>query len=290
MFQASMQRDDKYQKGTNHGLAGLGNNALLAWVGFAVLGLFVYHEIAQKKFTVILTLSVIAQALSFVLLQVQISTKASVAGISGKSMLMHAAKLCCRLGTTLFLDGYLPTDKSGDFIYQACDIASLLLVLHILFTIHVSRRDSYQAAEDTLDIRNLMLGAFLLAVFIHPSLNDWTTMDIVWTTHLYIDAVTMLPQLYMLSKAGGRVEGMTAHYIAAILLSSLFSFLFWFYASAELAPKGHDGINLRGLAVNGAHLVQVLLLLDFGYFYAKAIVQGQCGASVMHLNVASLDV
>merc|ERR1719152_324176 len=290
MFQASMQHDDKYQKGTSHGLAGLGNNALLAWVGFAVVGLFVYHEIAQKKFTVVLTLSVIAQALSFALLSVQISANASVAGISGKSMIMHAVKLCCRLGTTLFLDGYLPTDKSGDFLYQTCDIVSLLLVLHILFCIQVSRKDSYQAAEDTFEIRNLMLGAFLLAVFIHPSLNNWTTMDIVWTTHLYIDALAMLPQLWMLSKAGGRVDGLTAHYIAAILLSSLLSFLFWFYASPELAPQSHNGINLKGLAVNGAHLAQVLLLLDFGYFYAKACLQGQCGAHTMQLRGAVLDV
>jgi len=290
MLQGSVQHAEKYQKGTGHGLAGVSSNVLMAWVGFAVLGLWVYHEIAQKKFTVILTLSVIAQALSFVLLQVQISTNGSVAGISGKSMIMHAAKLCCRLATTLFLDGYLPTDKSGDFIYQACDIVSLLLVFHILFCTHVSRKDSYQAAEDTFEVRNLMLGAFVLAIFIHPGLNAWTPMDIVWTTHLYIDAVTMVPQLWMLSKAGGRVDGLTAHYVAATLLSSLLSFLFWFYAAPELAPKDHNGINIKGLAVNGAHIVQVLLLLDFGYFYAKACLQGQCCASTMQLNVAVLDV
>jgi len=290
MFQGSAQHAEKYQKGTGHDFVGVSSNALMAWVGFAVLGLWVYHEIAGKKFTAILTLSVIAQALSFVLLQVQISTNRSVAGISGKSIIMHAAKLCCRLGTTLFLDGYLPTDKSGDFLYQACDIVSLLLVLHILFCIHVSHKDSYQAAEDTLEIRNWMLGAFLLAVFIHPSLNNWTAMDIVWTTHLYIDAVAMVPQLWMLSKAGGRVEGLTAHYIAATLLSSLLSFLFWFYAGAELATKGHDGINIKGLAVNGAHIVQVLLLLDYGYFYAKACLQGQYCSPTMQLHGAVLDV
>merc|ERR550537_678193 len=221
MFPGSMQYDDKYQKGVGHGLAAVSSNALVAWVGFAILGLFVYHEIAQKKFTVVLTLSVIAQALSFALLSVHISAKASVAGISGKSMIMHAAKLCCRLGTTLFLDGYLPTDKSGDFIYQACDILSVLLVLQVLFCIHVSHKASYQASEDTFDVRNLIMGAFLLAVFIHPNLNNWTAMDIVWTTHLYIDAMAMVPQLWMLSKAGGRVDGLTVHYIAAVLVSSL---------------------------------------------------------------------
>merc|ERR1719261_914882 len=58
------------------------------------------------------------QALAFTFLQMQISESRSVAGISGKALTMHAAKLCCRLCSSLFLDGYLPTDKSGDWIYQ----------------------------------------------------------------------------------------------------------------------------------------------------------------------------
>merc|ERR1719482_1415384 len=137
----------------------ISNNALMAWGGFAMLGLWTYHELAQKEFTSILTLSVIAQTCSFALLQLQISSSKSVAGISGKSMIMHAAKLCCRLGTTLWLDGYLPTDKSGDWFYQVGDVVSLVMVLQILFTVYISCKASYQASEDTFDVRNLIMGA-----------------------------------------------------------------------------------------------------------------------------------
>merc|ERR1719198_1407361 len=126
-------------------------NALMGWLGFVVVGCWVYHEIAEKEFTAVLTLSVMVQALAFNFLQAQISNSRSVAGISGKALTMHAIKLCCRLGSSLFLDGYLPTDKSGDWIYQLGDIVSLLMVLQILFpsTVRTKLRTSMRRTRPT---------------------------------------------------------------------------------------------------------------------------------------------
>merc|ERR1719359_1176992 len=264
------------------------NSMLMAWVGFLVFGGWVYHEIAEKEFTAILTLSVIAQALSFILLHAQISASRTVAGISGRSLIMHAVKLCCRLSTTLWLDGYLPTDKSGDWIYQVGDVLSLVLVLQILFAVFVAHKKSYQSDDDTLDLRNLILGAVVLAVVVHPDLNAWAPFDILWTVHLYIDAIAMVPQLWVISKAGGKVQGFTAHYIGAIMLSNILSGLFWFYACPELAED--NKINIAGLAINGAHLVQLLLMLDFAYYYGKACLQGNCGAPTMYMARQGLEL
>merc|ERR1719487_538463 len=170
-------------------------SALMAWLACVLVGLWVYHEIAEKEFTAVLTLSVMVQALAYILLQMQISNSRSVAGISGKALTMHAIKLCCRLGSSLFLDGYLPTDKTGDWIYQLGDVLSLLMVLQILYSVYGAYKASYQFEADTLDIRNLIMGAVVLAVLIHPDMNSWTVMDIVWTTHLCVDAIAMVPQL-----------------------------------------------------------------------------------------------
>lgn len=256
-------------------------SALTAWLSFVALGAWTYHEVAQKEFTVILTLSVFAQALAFVLLQMQISASKNVAGISEKALVMHAIKLCCRMGTTLWLDGYLPTDKSGDWIYQVGDVISFLMVLQILFCVHVKYKATYQAERDTCDVRNLVMVTIVLAVLVHPSMNAWAPFDILWTVHLYVDAVAMVPQLWMISKSGVQVSGYTAHYVAATLLSNVLSAFFWFFASPELGDdKG--GVNMAGLAVNGAHVLQLLLLLDFGYFYLKACLTGRgCAPSML---------
>jgi len=254
---------------------GMSMDALKAWVGFGAVGFWIFHVVAEREVTSILTLSVFAQALSFILLRMQISATKSVAGISGKALMMQAVKLCCRLGTTLWLDGYLPMDKSGDWIYQVGDVLSLLMVLQILLCVHVSHKGTYQSDMDTVDVRNLIMGAFVLAVLIHPSQHDHPPLDILWTTHLYIDAVSMVPQLWMISKAGGKVKGLTAHYIAATLLSNILSGVFWFLAGPTLAVEDIS-LSISSLAINSAHAVQLFLLLDFGYFYGKACLRGEC--------------
>jgi len=264
-------------------------NALMAWLGFVLVGAWVYHEIAQKEFTAILTLSVMVQALAFNFLQMQISNSRSVAGISGKALTMHAVKLCCRLASSLFLDGYLPTDKSGDWIYQLGDVLSLLMVLQILYSVYGAHKASYQFEADTLDLRNLIMGAVVLAVLIHPDMNSWAPMDIVWTTHLYVDAIAMVPQLWMISRMGGEVKGFTAHYIAATTLSNFLSGLFWFHASPDLV-EDETSLNVPGLAINGAHIVQMILLLDFGYYYGKAFLQGRGCAPTMQIGKSVLDI
>merc|ERR1719161_2121563 len=229
------------------------------------------------------------QALAFTFLQMQISTSGTVAGISGKALTMHAIKLCCRLCSSLFLDGYLPTDKSGDWIYQLGDVLSLLMVLQILYSIYGAHKASYQFEADTLDIRNLVMGAVVLAVLIHPDMNSWTFFDVLWTTHLYVDAVAMVPQLRMISKTGGEVKGFTAHYMAATMLSNFLSGLFWFFATPDLV-EDENSFNVAGLAINGAHIVQMILLLDFGYYYGNAFVQGRGLAPTMQIGHSGVDV
>merc|ERR1719274_383947 len=229
------------------------------------------------------------QALAFTFLQMQISTSGTVAGISGKALTMHAIKLCCRLCSSLFLDGYLPTDKSGDWIYQLGDVLSLLMVLQILYSVYGAYKSSYQFEVDTLDIRNLIMGAVVLAVLIHPDMNSWTPFDVLWTTHLYVDAVAMVPQLWMISRLGGKVQGFTAHYMAATTLSNFLSGLFWFFATPDLV-EDETSFNIAGLAINGAHVVQMVLLLDFGYYYGKAFMQGRGLAATMQIGQSAVDV
>merc|ERR1719213_1135587 len=195
---------------------------VLAYVGCALLMGVVFQQIAEQEFSSVLTMSVLAQCLAFVLVSLQINNAKSVAGISGKTMILQALALCFRLSSTLFLDGYLPLDKTGDMMYQIVDVCSLMMVLHILQCIYKSHRPSYEQEFDTMDVKNMVIACVALAIIVHPDLNDWPAFDIAWTVSLYLDTIAMLPQLWMCSKLGS-VPSYTAHYLAATLASRFFS-------------------------------------------------------------------
>merc|ERR1719487_2778260 len=129
-----------------------------AYIGCAFLMGTVFQQIADQEFSCVLTMSVLSQCLSFVLIALQISNAKSVAGISGKTMILQALALCFRLSSTLFLDGYLPLDKTGDMMYQMVDVFSLMMVLNILQCIYKSHSVTYEREADTVDIKNIVMG------------------------------------------------------------------------------------------------------------------------------------
>jgi len=89
---------------------------------------------------------------------------------------------------------------------------------------------------------------------------------------LFLDTITMLPQLWMLTKLGGQVESLTSHFVAALVVSRCLSFAFWLYGYKELVPQA-GGPNIAGYTIITAHSLQLLLCADFMYYYVKGMAK-----------------
>eukprot|EP00434_Breviolum_minutum_P021888 symbB.v1.2.019318.t1/scaffold1576.1/size110877/10 len=120
------------------------NKVMLAYALFSAAALVVYHFVANGEFSAILTLAVIFQCLGFALLAVQVLLTGSTAGISARALALDAWSLCFRLSSTLWLHGYLPVDASGDFVFQAVDVISLVLVFWLLHLALLAVREETQ--------------------------------------------------------------------------------------------------------------------------------------------------
>merc|ERR1719440_1920369 len=79
------------------------------------------------------------QCLGVVLLGLQMTSTGSASGISARALSLDAVALCCRLSSTLWLNGYLPVDASGDHVFQTIDICSLALVIWLIRHVLVER-------------------------------------------------------------------------------------------------------------------------------------------------------
>jgi uncharacterized protein with PQ loop repeat len=247
--------------------------------GYALLvcGVVIARRLlAEVGFSSILTLGAAFQCLGFYTLLIKVERAKSVAGISSKTIHLYAAVLFCRLGSTCIYPGYLPVDSSGDFLYQLLDIVSLFLVLQLIKCMDHTYPGTYQEAEDTMDVSKMAICAVVFAIFIHGNLNDSFLFDTMWTASMNLDTVAMLPQLWMVVKLG-EVEALTSHFVALLIASRACSFAFWFYGYKELRDEerhGRKSINLAGLQLLAAHALQLLLSLDFLFYYVKARIKG----------------
>jgi len=245
----------------------------VVYSAFGFCAFLVHHYVAEWELSAILTMSVMAQCLSFALLGLQISAKRSMRGVSMQTLLLDVMSLCCRLSSTMVKQGYLPVDATGDYVYQAADICSLLLVLYLLHLGWGEFSRTYQAEADDFSVAKLAIGALLLACICHADMNHSWAFDVLWTTSVYIDAVAAMPQLWMIAKSGGAVEALTSHHIATLIVSRLFAGAFWFIARNDLAFTPYiEGWNHAAWGILGAYAVHLIVGADFAYYYIKAVL------------------
>jgi len=220
-----------------------------------------------------MTLSAMVQCLAVVFLGLQFISTGSASGISARALLLDALAICCRLSSTLWLDGYLPFDASGDYIFQATDICSLAILLWLLHQILVVNRHTYQAEEDSMHILPVVKGALVLAALLHGDMDDDPIFDTLWMTGLLTSAVAVLPQLWLITKTGGSAEALTGHYIAAMAVSRVFSGIFMWSARDHLqCIPWIAGFNHTFWTILAAHFIQMLLVGDFAYYYVKSVL------------------
>merc|ERR1719421_254814 len=125
---------------------------VITYIAFFSMATSCWHKLSDKDFSFLLTLSGCVQTLAFFLLLHKIRVQKSVAGISSKTLQVYIFVFIFRLSSTMVKNGYLSVDRTGDWVYQASDIASLLLVFQLLFFMHKKYAHTYQAELDTMPI------------------------------------------------------------------------------------------------------------------------------------------
>jgi hypothetical protein len=246
---------------------------LVAYGTFILGATAVWHLVADGEFSAILTLSVMLQTLAVALLAVQVLLTGSMTGISAKTLLLNTLSLCCRLSSTLWLNGYLPVDASGDFVHQAFDVLSVAILGWLIHENFVNKRHTHQADEDSFPAIPLVAGAFVLATLLHGNMNNRPLFDTLWMAGLFLSTIAVLPQLWLITRTGGRVEALMSHHIAAMAASSILSGVFMWHARNDITCQPWLGdFNHTIFAILSAHLLHMVLLGDFTYYYIKAVI------------------
>merc|ERR1719407_467011 len=108
------------------------------------------------------------------------------------------------------------------------------------------------------------MGSLVLAGLLHCNMNGRPIFDILWMTGLFVSSVAVLPQLWLVTRTGGRIAALTSHHIAAMAVSSALSGIFMWHARSDITCIPLFGrMNHAIWAILGAHLLHMLLLADF---------------------------
>lgn len=243
------------------------------WSGFAVFVLAIWFMFSSGDFSFLLTLSSIVSMFSFIMVVVKIESARSVKGVSLKMMECYIIVFFGRLCAIVPFEGYLPFDKSGDWLYQLCEFVGMCLAGVIVFMCRVKYPGEYNVGTDTFHHLWLILPCLAVSLIFHPNLNNFLPSDIAWAFALYLESVAVLPQLFQFMKEG-KAQPHTSHFLFAQAVAKVLSFIFWASSFSELSNPNHYIKSFVGNWVVAMQLVQLLVMGDFIYHYIRCISKG----------------
>jgi ER lumen protein retaining receptor len=210
---------------------------ILVDAAFAIVALMAYHWIGEDQFSSILTISAIFQCLALCLLVVHALSNGSIHAISAKSLKLEGVALACRLSTTVWLEGYVPTDHTGDWLYQCIDGLSLSLVLGLLYHLRKAQKAQHNASEvdaDSLPAMPFVVGSVVIACLFHGTIMTYLIFDAIWMCGLFVGIVAVIPQLWLMTHNGGKKPALTSHFIAVMAFSRVLSGSYMWTAAKEI--------------------------------------------------------
>jgi hypothetical protein len=251
---------------------------LMMMYAFFIGAMFtMYHHIAEgARRSSFATLAVMFQCLALSLLALQITSSRSAKGISAKSLMLEASALLCRLSGTTWRHGYLPVDASGDWFYQMVDIASLGVALWLLREVLCTKRSTYEELVDVFPVGGVGLGCFIVGMLLHADNHDHPLCDSAWMAGLLMSVLAVIPQYKLITQSGGQAEALTGHYMAAMGAGRLLNGVFLWRARKHVTCEFWiEDFNHAIVVIMGAHLLHMVILADFAYYYVKSV--STCG-------------
>lgn len=242
------------------------------YMAFLACIAYVFHVVAGSGSSALLTVSNMAQCFAFLLLVLQVHASGSLSGISIAGLKLDALAICFRLSSTTWLAGYLPFDATGDHIYQLTDVLSLMVILYLFHQAIVMRWAAYDAHEDAFPVGSVVLISLTCGILFHADLDNYPLFDSLWMAGLLMSVVAAVPQLSLIARTGSS-QALTSHFIAVLGLSRMLSgYYMWSVGEDITCEEWITGFNHALVVILGTHVVHLLLLADFMYFYVTTMV------------------
>ncbi|KAG6699452.1 hypothetical protein I3842_08G067600 [Carya illinoinensis] len=200
-------------------------------------------------------------ALGVSVLIYKLTKEKTCAGLSLKSQELTALFLAVRLYCSFVMEFDLHT---------VLDSATLVTTLWVIYMIRLNLKSSYMEEKDNLKIYHVVIPCSVLSFIIHPTTQHHILNRIFWAFCVYLEAVSVLPQLRVMQNTK-IVEPFTAHYVFALGVARFLSCAHWLLQVWDTRGRLLTalGYGLWPPMVLLCEIVQTFILADFCYYYVQ---------------------
>jgi len=200
---------------------------------------------------------------SIIILLLQLYGHQSCSGISLKTQVLYVVIFCCR-----YADIFWNFWSIYNWVLKVFFIASSITIAYWMkYKSPINK--SYDQRLDDFQVWILIIPCFILSLFFNVT---FTPFEIAWAFSIYLESVSIMPQLHMVQKFArenlGTVKNITSHYMFCLGAYRALYVANW-VVRYMTEPNYWDPIAW----VSG--IVQTSLYCDFFYYYVKARYTGK---------------
>ncbi|KAI6803531.1 putative ER lumen protein retaining receptor [Hortaea werneckii] len=194
---------------------------------------------------------------SILILMAKMRSSSSASGISFKSQFLYLVVYVTRYLDLFWTD---PTKNLWNTVFKIVFIGCQSYIIYLML---VDYKPTHDPNQDTFKVEYLLGGAVVLGIVWPP---EYKITEMLWAFSIWLEAVAILPQLFMLQRTG-EAETITTHYLFALGAYRALYIPNWIY-------KYFVGERVELIAVV-AGLAQTVLYSDFFYIYWTKVLQGK---------------
>ncbi|CAK3976700.1 er lumen retaining receptor [Lecanosticta acicola] len=185
-------------------------------------------------------------------------SSSSASGISFKSQFLYLVVYVTRYLDLFWTD---PTKSLWNTSFKIIFIAAQVYTVYLMLNDYKPTHDPNQ---DTFKVEYLVGGAAVLGLLFPYK---YTPVEMLWAFSIWLEAVAILPQLFMLQRTG-EAETITTHYLFALGAYRALYIPNWIWR--YFAEGGYvDPVSVL------AGIVQTVLYSDFFWIYYTKVLQGK---------------
>lgn len=236
-----------------------------AVVGVAAVAALVLFYFIIEDHDTLFVMSEIIHFIGIALLGYKLLKQKNSAGLSLGSQELTLVFLCMRMFCSLVMEYD---------VHTLLDLMSLGATASVVYALRGPLKATYQKEFDTMHNLMVIAPCLVLALFVHPSTRHNFVLRTMWAFCVYLEAVSVLPQLRMMQKSG-HVEKFTAHYVFALGLSRFVAASHWILQLLEGNSMLYRSLtSLWPAMVLISEIVQTGILADFCWIYVKSYKSG----------------
>ncbi|KAH9784767.1 er lumen protein-retaining receptor c28h8.4-related [Citrus sinensis] len=206
----------------------------------------------------------------------KLTTKNTCSGLSLKTQELTAMFLALRLVCSIIMEAD---------IHTVLDFATLASTAWVIYMIRFKLKSTYIKELDNFPIYYIAVPSAILAFIVHPSNRLINLSGILWAFCVYVESVSVLPQLRLMQNAK-MIEPFTSHYVFALGVARFLSFAHWILQLIETRGRylfllGHGYLWFPVAFL--AEMIQTFILADFCYYYIKSLnFNGACASGFIN--------